>query len=151
MLRKVDTRYKIIGGQHRASSRYYMIAHRVKNSHLPRNKNYKNIKLLVSKEDFVKWFMGRDFEGCSVDRVDVNGHYELSNMQVIPNWVNNGKDRVKAKNGSCACYSCKAIKPLSEFAADKRRKFTGKSTICKKCDSLRIKNISKEDHDIRMH
>lgn len=81
---KIDKRHKEIGGRHRALSRYHMIVHRVENAHLPRNSGYKGILVLVSKDEFIEWFMPRDFPGCSVDRIDNKGHYQLSNMQVIP-------------------------------------------------------------------
>lgn len=141
MTSKVDFRHREIGGHHRALSRYYMIANRLKTTHRRRNSKYAGIELRVSKEDFIKWFMARDYDGCSVDRIDVNGHYELSNMQVIPLALNMSKDRVKARDGCCECYSCKKIKPIENFAVDKRRR-TGHSTICKSCDNSRKKNHS---------
>ena len=140
---KIDKRHKEIGGRHRAQSRYHMIVHRVENAHLPRNSGYKGILVLVSKDEFIEWFMPRDFPGCSVDRIDNKGHYQLSNMQVIPLTQNIAKDRVIARDGVCRCYSCGNTKPINSFAVDKRRQ-NGRSTICKACDATRPKNISEE-------
>ena len=133
---KVDKRYLCIGGKHRALSRYYMILNRIKTSHRSRSLCYKNVRMLIDKDTFVKWFMENDFEGCSVDRIDKNKDYSLDNIQMIPLPENIRKDRVKAKDGFCECYKCKEIKPLDSFAKDNRRQ-NGHSTICKKCDNER--------------
>ncbi len=133
---KTDKRYSVIGGKHRAESRYYMILSRLKNTDTKKNSCYKNIKMLISKEDFIKWFMENDFEGASVDRIDKTKDYSLDNIQLLPLEENIRKDKVKAKNGMCQCYVCKEIKPLSLFATDKRRK-NGHATICKECDNKR--------------
>lgn len=143
---KNDTRHKAIGSQHRALSRWYMLLHRTNNSHLPRNRKYADVKVLVTKEEFIEWFMPRDFKGASVDRVDNSGHYELSNMAVIPIGTNIRKDRTKAVDGLCECYSCKETKPLEEMTKDSRRK-TGRSTLCKKCDNKRPKK-ARQPHDL---
>lgn len=118
--------------------RYSMIKNRVNNSHKPRNSCYAGVSLKVGREEFINWFMPLDYKGCSVDRVDNDGDYELSNMQVIPLIENMRKDRIKAQDGFCECYSCLESKPLEMFAKHPRRK-TGRSTICKRCDSKRKK------------
>ena len=133
---KIDLRHKQIGGKHRAMSRYYMLLHRV-NTETDKNNCYRGIEVRVTKEDFINWFMERDFEGCSVDRIDSTGHYELSNMQVIPLALNIGKDKIKAKDGKCVCFACQQEKPLEEFVRDSRRQITGRTTICKVCESKR--------------
>ena len=92
--------------------------------------------MLIDKETFVAWFMANDFEGASVDRIDNTKDYSMDNIQMIPLSINIAKDKCKAKDGMCQCYVCKETKPLECFAVDKRRK-NGRSTICKKCDSVR--------------
>ena len=131
-----DIRHTMIGSVKRAQSRYYMIKYRLEHTDEPKNRGYKNKKLLVSEKDFVEWFMPQDYKGCSVDRIDNSGHYELSNMQIIPIDENIRKDKVKAKGGMCECYVCKQTKSLDLFAVDKRRK-NGHTTICKSCDNKR--------------
>lgn len=135
---KKDNRYSIIGGKHRALSRYYMILNRLKNTDAKKNRNYQGIQMLIDKDTFVEWFMKNDFEGASVDRIDKNKDYTLDNIQLITLDENIRKDKVKAKDGYCECFKCKQTKPLDFFATDKRRK-NGHSTICKKCDSERKK------------
>jgi hypothetical protein len=131
-----DSRHRVIGGVHRARSRYAMLVHRTTHTDNNRNKNYSGVEVRVSREEFIEWFRALDFDGCSVDRIDNNGHYEIENMQVIPMSENNSKDRVKARDGRCVCYKCKEEKPLDEFATDNRRT-NGRTTICKACDNKR--------------
>lgn len=133
---KIDNRHRVIGGKHRALSRYYMILNRINHTDTDKNRCYENVKMLISKDDFVKWFMENDFEGASVDRIDHTKDYSLDNIQLIPIDENIRKDKVKAKNGQCECYKCKRIKSLDDFAKDSRRK-NGHSTMCKECDSKR--------------
>lgn len=141
---KNDTRYKQIGGRHRALSRYYMLLNRVQ-ALTKKNCRYEGVEVRVSKEDFVAWFMPRDFKGCSVDRKEKTGHYELSNMQVIPLSVNIAKDKVLARDGQTRCYACRATKPLEDFVRDNRRLTTGRSTICKPCEAVRKPKSARED------
>lgn len=138
---KHDTRHKVIGGKHRALSRYYMILHRINHTEEKKNTYYKGVKMLIDKDEFVKWFMDNDFEGASVDRIDKNKDYSMDNIQLIPLEENIRKDKIKAKDGLCECYSCGQIKPLEDFAKDKRRK-NGHSTLCKVCDVKRKQKIS---------
>ena len=135
---KVDNRHSIIGGKHRAESRYEMIKWRLSHTDNPKNKCYAGIKLLVTKDEFVKWFMENDFDGASVDRIDSKKDYSLDNLQMIPLDENIRKDKVKSKDGFCECWRCKQIKPLDMFAIDKTRK-NGHRTLCKECDLKRKK------------
>lgn len=133
---KKDDRYTIIGGQHRALSRYYMILNRLKNTNRKKNSCYQSVQMLIDKESFVAWFMQNDFPGASVDRIDKTKDYSIDNIQLIPLGDNIRKDKVKAKDGMCVCCICKETKPLEMFAKDKMRK-NGHTTICKQCDSAR--------------
>ena len=133
---KNDKRYSVIGGRHRALSRYYMILNRVKNTNRQRNRKYQGVKMLIDKESFITWFMANDFHGASVDRIDNTKDYTMDNIQMIQMSENRVKDRIKEKDGVCECFSCKEVKPIELFALDKRRK-NGHSTICKCCDSKR--------------
>lgn len=138
MMKKKDTRHKQIGGRKRALSRYAMIIYRTTHTDEDKNKCYKGVDVKISKEDFVTWFMENDFEGCSVDRIDVNKGYEVGNLQLIKLADNIRKDKVKAVDGMCECYRCKLTMALDLFAKDNRRA-NGRSTICKTCDQERRK------------
>ena len=132
---------KTIGSRRRANNRYNDIIARVNTTDRNKNKSYQNVKLLVSRRDFIEWYMPRDFEGASVDRIDKNGDYCLNNMQVIPLIDNIRKDHEKAYDGKCVCYKCKEEKPLELFVKDKRRR-NGYATICLDCERerCRLKN-----------
>ena len=144
----MDTRHRIIGGRKRAQCRYAMILYRLGNTHLPKNTCYVGVELRITQEEFITWFQANDFKGCSVDRIDNTKHYEAGNLQLIPLVENIRKDKLKACNGYCECFSCKTTKEITLFAKDKRR-VSGYSTICKQCDNSRIKNVSPEAREKR--
>lgn len=141
---KVDNRHKDIGGKHRALTRYYLMLSRCNNTHLRKNRKYAGVKVLVGKDEFVAWFMERDFTRCSVDRIDPSGNYELSNMRVIGLSQNIAKDKLIARDGMCRCWRCCQEKPIDDFVKDSRRKFTGRSTICKPCEVERTSMKNKK-------
>lgn len=134
-----DIRYKLIGCKHRAETRWSLILYRLKNTHIKKNYNYKNIALEMEKEEFVKWFIDNDFEGCSVDRINNKLGYRIDNLQLISLSENIGKDKRKAKNGACVCCVCKIEKPLDLFRKNKRS-YNGYATICLSCDRSRYKS-----------
>lgn len=112
-----------------------MICNRVR-ANTRKNRCYKGVEVRISREDFIRWFMANDFEGCSVDRIKSTEHYELGNIQMLTLAENIAKDKVKMKDGKCECYTCKELKPMCEFSKDSRRQ-NGYSTLCKTCDSDR--------------
>lgn len=132
-----------IGCRRRANNKYNAILTRLSKIDNKKNKNYHGVELRVSRKEFIEWYMPLDFDGASVDRIDKNGHYELSNMQVIPLSENIRKDKVKAKNGFCECYCCHNVKPLQEFRKEKRR-INGYSTICIDCEKKRVRERYKK-------
>lgn len=128
--------YTKIGCRRRANNKYNAILARLTTTDRKKNKSYNGVELRVSRKDFIEWYMPLDFEGASVDRIDKNGHYELSNLQVIRLDENIRKDKIKAKDGMCVCFCCRNMKPLQEFCKDKRRK-NGYATICIECERKR--------------
>lgn len=135
---KVDNRHKIIGGRHRALSRYCMIKNRIKDQENPKNIKYKNMDFSLNKEDFISWFMERDFKGCSVDRIDNSRGYHMDNIQIISTSQNIKKDKTKILNGKRWCYSCKEYKDFEEMCTSNRIS-CGTTTICSKCNYERKK------------
>lgn len=133
---KVDHRYKQIGSRKRAQSRYAMIKYRLAHTDQKKNSCYAGVQLKVSEEEFVKWFMENDFSGCSVDRIDPSKDYEIGNLQLIPQPINSGKDKIIAVDGKCRCFRCGVTKLQAEFVKDSRRS-TGYSTVCKPCERER--------------
>jgi len=114
------------GSQGGGLDRYNAMCWRVANE-----ENYlkKGIKVKVLKEDFVKWYTANYFRGCHIDRVDDQGHYELSNMQLISQSEHNFKIRqdnlerlgIVEPKGMRYCYGCEVIKPENEFYKEKRK------------------------------
>lgn len=125
-----------VGSRKRANNRYNGILSRIRQSQRRKNKHYRDVNLLVSRQEFIEWYIPLDFEGASIDRIDKNGDYELPNMQVIPLIDNIRKDKVKTKDGMCECYVCHRIKPLELFTKDNRR-VNGYSTLCIECERER--------------
>lgn len=145
---KVDNRHKIIGGKHRALSRFYMIKNRIKDQDNPKNKKYKNMEFSLDKDEFLLWFMERDYKGCSVDRIDNSRGYHMDNIQIIPLRKNIQKDRVKAIDGKRWCYSCKEYKEVEQMCTSNRIE-CGTTTICSKCNYDRKKDYLKRSNKIK--
>lgn len=117
-----------------------MIKNRIENTHRSRNKNYEGVELLVNLEEFIEWFSKNDYEGCSVDRIDKDGNYELSNMQIIPTWANCGKDKLRIIDRKKECRACKEYKSFEDMVKSKRNLLTGLDDICRSCERVRAKS-----------
>jgi hypothetical protein len=96
------------------------------------------VEVKVGYEEFISWFSLRDFAGCSVDRVDPKGHYELSNMQVITIGENTRRAQLTFSSEGGTCSGCKERKPLEDFAGCAATK-NGKQPVCKLCNRARAK------------
>lgn len=139
--------YRIIGSRARAVCKYLSMLARVRSTR-EKEKTYRGIKVLVSKEDFVRWYMPRDFVGASVDRIDNKGDYTLENMQVISmrdNIIKARHQNVRAHDGINVCYKCGEEKPLEMFVRNKNF-YTGHLNICKKChaEQQRLYDLKKK-------
>ena len=107
----------------------------------------KGIKVLVEKDDFVSWYCSHWFNGCKVDRINNDGHYELSNLQLISQLEHNEKvrsDRLKSlgvveTEGFRYCYGCNELKTIDDYFRSKRRVSRinplGLKERCKKCQA----------------
>ena len=127
---------RVVGTRERASYRYSQMESRCRNGN---NCNHlKNgIKVIVEKEDFISWFIGLDFDGASVDRIDPLKHYEWGNIQVIAMSDNCSKDKkAPIVDGKKRCRSCDDWTCIDALAKDKRLA-SGVTNICKKCDNKR--------------
>lgn len=92
-----------------------------------RNPSYKNVKLLITKKQFIEWAIPA-YETWlkknpnrvpSIDRIKESGHYELGNLQIIE-WGENSRKISKNKNvhatkNKAWCCECKKYLPKSEF------------------------------------
>ncbi len=108
---------------------------------------YKDVKVLITKEEFKEWYIEtmEDWEAShprpanyrdypSIDRIDNDGHYEPTNLQVI-SIGDNSRKRPKNYNqyapiGKSWCTVCKAFRDITEFQKN-RTSATGYEWLCK--------------------
>lgn len=105
--------------------------------------SYSDTLILFSREEFKDFCTNNkgtieSLSRPSLDRIDNKQHYSLDNIQIIELVDNIRKEKVKAVDSKCECFVCKDIKSVELFAKDKRR-VSGRTTICKSCDSSRKK------------
>lgn len=104
---------------------------------------YKNIKLLLTREEFIEWVTPKltlwfnlygSFEDISIDRILEDGHYEISNLQLLSMNENRKKQRhhknFHAPDGFAWCSKC-GYNSINEFYKDKSR-LNGFASRCKK-------------------
>ena len=106
----------------------------------------KKIQIRILKDEFVDWYIKNWFPRCRIDRINNEGHYELSNIQLLTQEEHNIKARqdrlaflgVIEPEGHRYCYTCHTVKANSEFYQKKRQKSKGNSLgldeRCKVCD-----------------
>lgn len=107
-------------------------------------KTYENIKITFSREEFKFWCYERkevieSLKRPSLDRINSNKDYSLDNIQILDLTANIGKEKLKFTDSTGTCYRCKEEKSIESFVKDKRRKLTGRATICKQCEVIRKK------------
>lgn len=101
---------------------------------------YQGRELRMTREEFMAWAVpiyaswdasrGRP----TVDRIDNDGHYELSNLQIISMSENSAKDsRIVSPDGQSWCGGCQAHMDRSCFTKN-RAQWDGLSKICRECE-----------------
>lgn len=112
-----------------------------------KNPTYAAVELRIARTDFIEWYLvalaefvaGHGGAKQSVDRIDDDGHYELSNIRMIPMVANTRRQRrnknVHAKAGEAWCGKCRQYLPADEFHKNANH-FNGLCTLCKKCTHL---------------
>jgi hypothetical protein len=125
----------------RANKAWGKILQRVENKD-DKNPSYKDIKLLMTKEEFMswavpeyeKWFANRPEDTPSIDRMDPNGHYETKNLQMIE-W---GENSAKAQKTTTV-----RISGLQKFTLEAKASVLAKSVAktCR-CHHLDIMSIA---------
>lgn len=75
-----------VGCRRRAYNRYHFILNRIKNSSNYDNRSYRGAEVRMTVDEFIEWFLPKDFAGCAVERIDKKGHFELSNLKVVPRY-----------------------------------------------------------------
>lgn len=104
---------------------------------------YHNVENLLNKELFIEWYVTNYFSGCEVDRIDDNGNYEMSNIQLLSKEEHNRKRKIERdgniQDGLKKCNRCNEIKPETiEFYSVHKRNVSqfnplGLRGICKEC------------------
>ena len=107
---------------------------------------HKKIQMRILKDAFVDWYVKNWFPRCRVDRIDNDGHYELSNIQLLTQQEHNAKARqdrlsllgVVEPKGRRYCYTCGLMKFAKEFYRRKRHASKnnplGLAEACKQCE-----------------
>lgn len=109
-----------------ASQKWLDMKRRVRNE-----SGYAHVEIRITRAEFIAWAVplleAWDWRigSPSVDRINVKGHYELSNMQIISQSENCCKDKVNqlAPAGTKWCPDCNEYRPFSEFGKDQSRTF----------------------------
>lgn len=112
--------------------------------------SYKNVKLLMTREVFVEWYTEqlekwtgtKSFKDATLDRIKNEGHYEISNLQLLTLKENSIKKRdnrnVYAPTGKAWCGRCKAYYGTENFYKDKHNPH-GLCYSCKPCSNNYVK------------
>lgn len=107
-------------------------------------RSYDNVMILISRQEFKAWCWDETQKSAienlirpSLDRIDRSRGYELSNMQIVELAANIAKEKLVSSGGYSRCFVCQQWKALEEFAVDKRRQTTGRTTCCRRCDGIR--------------
>lgn len=105
----------------------------------------RKVELRISERDFIIWYEKNWFPRCRVDRINNEGHYELSNIQLLTQNEHNAKARqdrldflgIVEPEGKRYCYTCESIKLHKEFYTKKRKISAwnplGLDETCKQC------------------
>jgi len=114
------------------------------------------IKVLISRKDFIDWYVPRWFKGCLVDRKNNLGNYEIGNIQLLSLTEHNIKHRqdnldalgIKEKEGERFCYKCSTLKQYSDFSFE-RIKISESNPLglkeeCKSCANKARRKLYKE-------
>ena len=139
---------------------YRKMKHRCKNDIAYKERK---TKVLISKDDFIDWFIPKWFKGCLIDRIDNLGNYEIDNIQLLSLVEHNIKHRqdnlnalgVTEKEGERFCYHCSTLKQHSNFSYDQVKisesNPLGLKEECRSCANKARRKYykeSKNDHKI---
>ena len=113
--------------------------------------SYAHVEIRMTREEFIAWAVPL-YEAWnrlgvpSVDRIQNDGHYEISNMQMIPATENSLKDRVNfvAPFGMSWCRDCGKYLDKSMFHRDLTQ-WDGVRTYCKDHWNLRVRQKYQRD------
>jgi len=105
----------------------------------------RGIKVKITRDAFIEWYLKNWFPRCRVDRINNEGHYEIFNIQLLTQNEHNAKARqdrldflgIIEPEGKRYCYTCESVRLHKEFYTKKRkvskRNPLGLDETCKKC------------------
>lgn len=119
-------------------------AWRLMNRRVVVQSEYAGIEVRMTRVAFLEWAIPQYAKWISestpgvptIDRIDPDGHYELSNIRLL-SWRDNAlrarrNRNIHAPAGQRWCCRCKAYLPLSSFGKSKNETH-GVTTMCKLC------------------
>jgi len=127
----------------RGSEVYTAINDRLTNEkRLANRERYRSINNLMTRDEFVEWYVPNYFAGCTLDRKDNDGDYEIDNIQMLSKVEHNHKKRLDrlgeyTLKENVPCSKCGTIKHYTEFYKNKTgiNKYNpyGIRSECKSC------------------
>ena len=127
----------------RGSEVYTAINDRLTNpKRLETRSRYRKISNNMTREEFISWYVKNYFLSCTVDRIDNDKDYELSNIQMLSKKEHNFKKRLDrlgefTYKEDVPCSKCGVIKHYSEYfnSVNGVNKYNpyGIKAECKKC------------------
>lgn len=115
-------------------------------------RTYNNVEVRMTRKEFVvwatpayaEWFEKYPDLHPSIDRIDPDGHYELSNIQIIPLEENMARSRWfknrYAPPGLYWCGMCQQWLTVDKFTVDASQK-SGVRPKCRDCQAIRRKEL----------
>lgn len=114
-----------------------------------KNPAYLKVELKMSMNEFLEWAIPKYEEfiklnpglSPSISRFNDEGHYEISNIEIISFKENNARQKRVAMikpDGTKLCSRCKTVKDSCEFNKSKGRA-DGFSNECRKCSKIRAR------------
>lgn len=95
---------------------------------------YANIENRLDRREFEEWYGKGYFDGCSVDRIDNYGHYQMSNIALIPHGENSKKSSIHvnfwAPTNSRWCCVCREYLSIDLFYKNAAKNTVSKCVIC---------------------
>ena len=145
-------KYKNRSIKEKALKIYSGIESRCSNANIQENRpKYIEIENKLNREEFVKWYTENHFDTCQVDRIDNDGDYEMSNIQLLSLSEHNRKkssSRIFLDRNIAVCTKCKRELEYSKINFFTENKLISKynplgvRSRCKKCE--------KEKYDIQI-
>lgn len=104
-----------------------------KNGHNP---SYESVLLEVGRSELINWILEnpppKGMERPSIDRIDNNKGYSLSNIRWLEHRINSRHCQRDAPKGLKICSGCGLTKPLSHFNKNRSRP-DGVQSRCQPC------------------